>query len=269
MKRCFTYFSMVAAVLVLAAFFTSVVCMADSDKKAKEILSKTYDKYTDIIKKGGDEVKSLAAKITIKGSGQVPMGSSGGVMPMNVNATLELYFAKPRNVYVGLTGNLGNATIVVSGDPQMVATIMLPGTKQFAKIDVPEETTSGMDETAEKPPSAEEALKDVNLSYEGTADTKLGKAHKIGIRPDNSEEGGVTLYILDGKWDPARVDINVEGKAKVTVEFEKLELNKNISDKRFVPDTAGLTEISKDQLGTVIMMQVMGAMMQGGGGAPE
>ena len=266
MKTFVRRFSALAVVLILAAFCASVVCVAAPDEKAKEILEKTYKKYTDLLKKSGNDIKSMAAKITIKGAGELPMGNDGGGMPMNVNAALELYFAQPRNLYVGLTGNLGNATVIVAGEVKKVATIMLPGTRQFAKIDVPEEVMTDMDETAEEPPPAEEVFKDANLTYDGTAETKLGKAHKIKVQPnDPEEEGSVTVYILDGKWDPVRVDISAEEKANLVIEFEKLEINEKISANQFVPDTEGYTEISKDELGTVITMQVMGAMMQGGG----
>ena len=259
-------FSAFVLVLMLAAFCASVVCVAATDEKAKEILEKTYNKYTDLIKKSGSDIQSLAAKITIKGGGELPMGNNGGAMPLNVNATLELYFAQPRNLYIALVGNLGNATVIVSGEANKVATIMLPGTRQFAKIDVPEERMADMDEVAEEPPPVGEVLKDANVTYDGIAETKLGKAHKIKLQFDNpNSEGGVTVYILDGKWDPVRVDINVEEKLNVVVEFEKLEINEKVPASQFVPNTEGYTEISQDELGTVIMMQVMSAMMQGGG----
>ena len=267
MKTFVGHFSAFLVVLILAAFCASVVCVAASDKKAEEILRKTYEKYTDLLKKSGNDIKSVAAKITIKGGGELPMGDSGGGMPLNLDATLELYFAQPRNLYVGLTGNLGNAIAIVTGEAKKVATIILPGTKQFAKIDVPEEVMEDMDEASEEPPPADEVFKDANLTYDGTAETKLGKAHKIKVQSNNpeSEEGTVTVYILDGKWDPVRVDISAEEKANLVIEFEKLEINEKISGNQFVPNTQGYAEISQDELVTVIGMQIMGAMMQGGG----
>ena len=253
-------------VFVLAASCVSVVYSQESSEKAKQILEKTYRKYSDLLKKDGEGLKSVAAKISIKGSGQMPMGDSGS-MPLDVDATVEIYFARPHYLHLGISGNLGNFKIVVAGKEKVTATIILPGTEQFATIDVPQQVIQEMQkDEPQKPDRMEEFWKKVVLAYEGTQSTKAGKAHKITIKPkDPSEKSFVTAYILDDKWNPARFEINdPEEGSKLVIEFEKLELNINIPDERFVQDTEGHTQISDKDLTAAIMMQIMAAVMQQG-----
>ncbi len=95
----------------------------------------------------------------------------------------------------------------------------------------------------------------VDEAGEGEADNQAKRAEKYLV-----SDGEVTE-----RRELLRVDINVEEKLNVVVEFEKLEINEKVPASQFVPNTEGYTEISQDELGTVIMMQVMSAMMQGGG----
>jgi outer membrane lipoprotein-sorting protein len=253
-------------VFALAASCISVVYSQESSEEAKQILEKTYRKYSDLFKKDGKGLKSIVTKISIKGSSQMPMGDSGS-MPLDVDATVEIYFARPYYLNLGILGNLGNAKIIVAGKEKVTANIFLPSTKQFAAIDVPREAIQRMQaDDPQKPDRMEEFWKEVILTYEGTESTKAGKAHKINIKPkDTSEKSFVTAYILDGKWDPARLEISdPEEGGKLVIEFEKLELNIDIPDERFVPDTEGYTQISDKDLTTAVMMQIMGAMMQQG-----
>ena len=91
---------------------------------------------------------------------------------------------------------------------------------------------------------------------------KTGTAHKIVIDPqDSSEKAAITVYILDGKWDPVKFEIASE-EANAIIEFDMLEVNARIPDERFVPNTAGYTPISEKDLKTALMMQLMTAMMQ-------
>ncbi len=253
-------------VFALTASLISAVYSQESSEKAKQILEKTVKKYSDILKKSSDDMKSFATKLSIKGGGQVPMGDAGG-MPLGIDIAIEIYVAKPHNLYLDLSGNLGNITVVVGGKEKVTATIMLSSTKQFATMDVPIEAIKKIQEEAEeddpeKPERMEELWEALILGYEGTENVKAGKAHKITVKSrDPAEKGSVIVYILDGKWDPVRVEV-VSEEANASMEFDKLEINANIPDERFVPNTAGYTPISEKDLKTALMMQLMTAMMQ-------
>jgi outer membrane lipoprotein-sorting protein len=268
MKKSVKNLLTIFLVFVLTASYASVAYSQESSEKAKQILENTYKKYSDLARKEGEGLKSVAAKVSIKGGTQVPMGGSGGSMPLDVDAIIELYVRRPHYLYVDISGNLGNVKIAVAGKEKVTAMIMLPSTKQFAAIDVPEEVIQKMqkrmqEDDPQEPDKMEELWKEVILTYEGTQSTEAGKAHKIAIKPkDPSEKSSLTAYILDDKWDPARFEINEpEEGGKLVIEFEKLELNIDIPDERFVPDTKGYTQVSEKDLATVIMMQVMSTMM--------
>jgi len=267
MKESIRNLLTVFLIFVMTTSCITVVCLQESSDKARQILEKTYEKYSDLLKEDGTGLESIAAKISIKGGGQVPVGDSGS-MPMEIDAAVEIYVSKPKNLYLGISGSLGNATLVVSGKEKVVTTIILPSVKQFAIIDMPptviEQTQKYSSE--EKPEEVEKALDDAILTYEGLQNTKMGKAHRIAIKAkDTTKKGSITIYILDGKWDPVGVEINDPDSGAVAIEFQKLELNTKIPDSRFVPDTKGYTKIETEQLLGAIMMQVMGSMMQGGG----
>lgn len=260
--NCLTVF--LAVVLI-----TSCAKSSDNPKDPKQILEKTVEKYRELVKKDGKGVKSMEAKVSIKGGGQLPMGDSGS-MPLDIDAIVEIYVSQPHNLYIDISGNLGNARFIVSGKEKPTATIMLPGTKQFATMDVPDQIKKQIDKAQEpeeadsqEPDSMEELWKQVILEYDGTENLKIGKAHKIIIKPkDPAEKSFLTAYILDGKWDPARLEITEEGGSNLLVEFEKLELNAKIPDEKFVPDTEGYTEVTQQAITASIMMQIMSSMMQ-------
>lgn len=248
----------------LIAFCVSVVYSQESSEKARQILDKTVEKYGDLLKKDSKDLKSIAAKVSVKGGGQLPMGGAGD-MPVSLDMAVTIYAARPKRLYLDISGNLGEARIIVAGEEKLTTTIILPGTKQFAAIEVPEQIIQDMEkDDPQEPHRLEEFWGKVVLLYEGTQDLKAGKAHKIIVKPkDPSEKGVATVHILDGKWDPARFEINnPEEGGGIIVEFEKLELNVDIPDERFVPDTAGYTQVTEQQLMGVIMMQVMAATMQ-------
>ena len=258
--------SIITLALVLTAFCVSAVYSEESSEKAKQILEKTFNKYMDLIKKDGEGVESVAAKLSLKGGGDFPMGDD--TMPLDLDVVLEIYVRRPRDFFISIAGNLGNAAVVVSGERKQV-TVLLPNTKQFANLDVPEDAFDVEPEVEDEPqvePRIEELWEQAVVLYEGMEDTKAGNAHKITLKSiDTPDEGVVTVHILDGKWDPARLAFSKPEEADLVLEIEKLELNQEISDDKFVPDTAGYTEVTQEQLTTLIMMQVMGAMMQGGG----
>lgn len=267
MKKIARCFSTITLILALTAFCASVVCAAGSTEEAKQILEKTAKKYDDLLKKDGKEIKSVVAKISIVGGGQLPMDDAGG-MPLDVNLGLELYFKRPYNLYLELAGNLGNIKLVVTGEEKKTATVILPTTNQFAIIDVPEEIAEKIqtnDVESEEPGKIEELWEKAEIIYQGTEKLKAGKAHKITLKSKNpADKEMATVFILDKKWDPVRIEISDGEEGKVTINIEKLELNAKVPDKQFVPNTTGYAEVSQDQLVTVLMMQVMGAMMQGG-----
>lgn len=256
-------------VFLAVVLITSCAKSSDNPKDPKQILEKTVEKYRELVKKDGKGVKSMEAKVSIKGGGQLPMGDSGS-MPLDIDAIVEIYVSQPHNLYIDISGNLGNARFIVSGKEKPTATIMLPGTKQFATMDVPDQIKKQIDKAQEpeeadsqEPDSMEELWKQVILEYDGTENLKIGKAHKIIIKPkDPAEKSFLTAYILDGKWDPARLEITEEGGSNLLVEFEKLELNAKIPDEKFVPDTEGYTEVTQQAITASIMMQIMSSMMQ-------
>jgi len=251
-------------VFALAASCISIAYSQGSSEKAKQILERAFQKYRDLFKKDARGLNSVAAKISIKGGGEMPMGESGD-MSLDVDATVEIYAARPHNLYLDISGNLGNAKLAVTGKEKVTATIILPSTKQFATIDVPQKVLQEAQEgDPQEPERIKEFWEEVILTYEGTENIKAGKAHKITIKPkDPAEKSFVTAHILDDRWDPARFEINdPEEGNKLVVEFEKLELNINIPDERFVPDTQGYTQVSDKDITTAIMMQIMTAVMQ-------
>ncbi len=252
---------------VFLAVMLITSCAKSSDnpkepKDPKQILEKTVEKYR-------KSVKSMEAKVSIKGGGQLPMGE-GGSMPLDIDAMVEVYVSKPHNLYIDISGNLGNARFIVSGKEKPTATIMLPGTKQFATMDVPERIEKWGDSVLEpkekdpqEPDSIEDLWKQVILEYDGTENLKTGKAHKIIIKPkDPAEKSSLIAYILDGKWDPARLEVNGEGGSNLLLEFEKLEFDVKIPDEKFVPDTEEYTEVTQQTIAASIMMQIMSSMMQ-------
>ena len=154
-------------VFAITASLISAVYSQESSEKAKQILEKTVKKY--MIKKSSEDMKSFAAKLSIKGGGQVPMGEAGG-MPLSVDAVIEIYVAKPHNLYLDLSGNLVNATVVVGGEEKVTATIMLTGTKQFATMDIPDNAIKEFQKEESAPVESgkmEEFFEEVILSYEG------------------------------------------------------------------------------------------------------
>ena len=188
MRKFAKSLSIITLALMLTTFCVSAVYLEESSEEAKQILEKTFNKYMDLIKKDGTGVKSVAARLSLKGGGQVPMGDD--TMPLDLDVVLEIYAERPRNLYISLVGNLGNAAIVVSGEKKQV-TVLLPNTKQFATLDVPEDTFDVEPEAEGAPeemPRIEELWKQVIVTYAGTEETKIGKAHKIELKPRDPSE---------------------------------------------------------------------------------
>jgi outer membrane lipoprotein-sorting protein len=252
-------------ILLIFAFATSCVKSSNnSPEKAKEVMEKSFKKYEGLVDKSGKNFNSVAIKAAIKGNGELPAGGTDSKMPINIDAVVELYFVKPGNIYIDISGNIGNAKIIASDKEKNMATLILPGMKQFAIIDLPKQI---IQETQEKKPNepdrSEKFFQTTVLEYLGTEKTKSGKAHKILVKnKDPKDTSTITAYILDRKWDPARFDINNPDGGAIVIDFDKLELNAKVPDSRFVPDTAGYTKVNNQQITAAIMMQLMSSMMQ-------
>jgi len=231
-----------------------------ASEKAKQIMERTLQKYSALFKEDGKGIKSMASRLSIKGGGQMKMGSSGS-MPLDIDMAIDIYAAQPQRLRFDISGNLGNAQLIVIGNkPILTATMILPITKQFTTLSLSGKLTEPM-----LTDNREAVWKGTILTYIGMENLKEGKAHKINLRSTKpSDKSSVTVYVLDKKWDPIRFDINDPKSGNYTIEVEKLELNVSIPGEKFEPDIKGYTRISTQQLGTVIMMQIMAATMQGG-----
>jgi len=161
-------------------------------------------------------------------------------------------------MFLNLVGNLGNFTIVIPDKKPQTATALFPTMKQFAIFPVPEKTFGGI-----KPYNRTKFWQETILSYGGLQTTKQGKAHKIIIKSTKpSQKETMNIYILDSKWDPVRVEVNDPIGGNTTIEFEQILLNASIPTSKFVPDTKGYTQVSKEQLSSLIMMNMMASNMQ-------
>ena len=266
MRRFWRKLSTFFFVAAIAALCASIVCAEDSAEKAREVLENVAEKYRNLLEKDGAGLKSLAAKVSVKGGGQMPMGASGGTMPLELDLSIELYVVQPGNLYLDISGNLGSAAVVLGGEERKTATIILPHAKQFATVDLPENFMQPAQEGDPEEPDEEDFWEKVVLAYEGKQSMEAGAAHKINIKPkdstDASEESSITVYILDGKWDPVRLEANSPEGDGAVIDFEKLELNAQIPDERFVADTGEYAMVPGRELLSTVLMQIMSTMMQ-------
>jgi len=231
-------------------------------QKAKMVLEKFFQKYDALFKDGMQGVNSAVCKMSIKGAGRIDTMKQSENMPGNapllVDAKLELYVAQPNKMFFNITGNLGNVAIVIPDKKPLTATALFPVSKQFATFAVPEQIFGGI-----KPYNRDKFWQGTILSYGGLQTTKQGKAHKIimkSTKPTIKET--TTVYILDNKWDPVRVEITDPVGGNTTVEFEQILLNTAIPAEKFVPNTKGFAQVSKEQLTSLIMMNMMSSSIQ-------
>ena len=96
MKKSLKNLSTLFLVLVMTVSCIAVAYSQESSEKAKQIVEKTFQKYSDLLKKDGKSLNSVAVKLSIKGSGQIPMGGSGN-MPLDIDVIVELYAARPHH----------------------------------------------------------------------------------------------------------------------------------------------------------------------------
>jgi len=62
--------------------------------------------------------------------------------------------------------------------------------------------------------------------------------------------------------DPVRLEVNDPVGGKTTVDFEQITLNTTIPAEKFMPNIKGFTQVSKEQLTSLIMIDMMTSNMQ-------
>jgi outer membrane lipoprotein-sorting protein len=253
------YLYVISIIIIISA---SSVYSQESQQKAKMILDKFFQKYDALFKVDMKGVNSAVCKMSIKGSGRIDTmkqaGNMQGTPPLIVDAKIELYVAQPNKMFFNITGNLGNVAIVIPDKKPLTATALFPVTKQFATFAVPEKIFGGI-----KPYNRDKFWQETVLSYGGLQTTKQGKAHKIVMKSTKpSIKETTTVYILDNKWDPVRVEVNDPVGGNTIVDFEQIMLNTAIPAEKFMPNTKGFTQVSQEQLTSLIVMNMMTSNMQ-------
>lgn len=259
------YLYVISILIIISAIVNisaSSVYSQESKQKAKMILDKFFQKYDALFKDGMKGVNNAVCKMSIKGSGRIDTMKQAGNMqgnpPLIIDAKMELYVAQSNKMFFNITGNLGNVAIVIPDKKPLTATALFPATKQFATFAVSEKIFGGI-----KPYNRDKFWQETVLSYGGLQTTKKGKAHKIvikSIKPSIKET--TTVYILDNKWDPVRLVVNDPVGGSTTVDFEQITLNTTIPAEKFMPNTKGFTQVSQEQLTSLIMMNMMTSNMQ-------
>lgn len=249
-------------ILLLLSIQISPISTEQSADTAKMILEKTLDKYNGLFNKDNNDVKNITSKLLIKGGKSIKMGNSGS-MSVDLNLDIDFYASQPNNFYLDISGNLGKAQIFVTREDLNLATIILPIIKQFSIINVPERIAKRYYDI-QSSEGRENIWKNSILEYNGIQTLKVGKAHKITIKPAAlSVKGSTVLYILDKKWDPVRFEFEDAQGMLITIDIEKLNLKAKIPKEKFIPDTNGYTQITPQQLTSAIMMQIMALGIQG------
>lgn len=246
-------------ILIVASMFitlfNSAVLSQQSSEKARQILEKTFEKYGDLFKENGKGLWSVVSKLSIKSKANVAKSERTSI---DLNAMVELYIMKPYNFFLNIAGGSGSVQIVIPGKKPLVATAILPVTKQFTTVTISEKAFKGIQLS-----DREKFWEGIILNYYGIQNTKAGKAHKINMRSRKpSEKGSSTIYILDEKWDPVRLEINDPASGSTVIELEELKLNMNIPREKFVPKVKGYTQISGSQLTINAIMQMIAPAAQ-------
>jgi outer membrane lipoprotein-sorting protein len=261
-KRNLYFISVLLIISILINFSASTGYSQEPPQKAKVVLEKFFQKYDALFKEGMKGVNSAVCKMSIKGAGRIDTlkqsKNLSGNAPLLIDAKIELSVAQPNRMFFNIMGNLGNVTVIIPDKKPLTATALFPVTKQFATFAVPEKVFSGI-----KPYNRDKFWQETVLKYGGLQTTKQGKAHKIIMKSTKpSIKETTTVYILDNKWDPVRVEINDPIGGNTTIEIEQITLNTRIPAEKFVPNTKGYAQVSKEQLTSLIMMNMMTANMQ-------
>ena len=258
-RRIYIVISIV--VLVLGTVTLAYPLDEASSAKAREILEKVLLKYDGLFRDDGKGIKSVASRLSIKGDMSTKAGNTGSNM-LNIDVSVELYASQPNSYYMNVSGNLGNLLIVIPDKKPLMATLVLPNTRQFATMNFPEKNARSF-EKLQSERDRNQMWKDLILEYEGIQDMKSGKAHRIKVRskkPSNKQI--TTFYILDKRWDPVRIEMDDPTRARFVIDIDKLEFNGKIPAEQFTTETKGYTKITQQQVTAALMMQIMSAAMQ-------
>jgi outer membrane lipoprotein-sorting protein len=256
--------NLLLTIVLITTFLASVCYSQDSSQKARSILEKMFKKYDALFAEDMKGINSSVAqrnvsaiaKMSIKGQGRLDPRSTT-TPPLLMDAKIELYVTQPNKIFLNITGNMGDIQIVIPDKKPMTATTILPSTKQFATMPVPQSTFRGF-----QPQSREKFWLETNLTYGGTQMMKQGKVHKIIMKSTNPKLKETSIaYILDQKWDPVRFEVNDPVGGNTIVDFDEISLNAVIPPDKFIPKTSGFTQVSKEQFTGLIMMQILTSTM--------
>jgi outer membrane lipoprotein-sorting protein len=259
------YLYIISILIIISALMSITIQSGYSQvppQKAKMVLDKFFQKYDALFKDGMKGVNSAVCKMSIKGAGRIGTTKQSGNMqgnpPLILDAKMELYVAQPNRMFFNIIGNLGNVSIVIPDKKPLTATALFPVTKQFASFPVSEKIFGGI-----KPYNRDKFWQETVLTYGGLQTTKQGKAHKIIMKSTKpSIKETTTVYILDNKWDPVRLEVNDPVGGNTTVDIEQIMLNTTIPPEKFVPNIKGFAQVSQEQLTSLIMMNMMTSNMQ-------
>jgi outer membrane lipoprotein-sorting protein len=247
--------------ILVAILFIVLLCTTgytqSPNQKAKAILEKFFTKYEMLFSDTAKSTNTAVCKMSIKGVGRLDTSKSSTNAPLLIDTKAELYVANPSKMCINLKGNMGNVSIVVPDKKPMAAVALFPDSKQYATISVPQRMFGGVN-----PSSREKFWQESTLNYMGLQDTKQGKAHKIIIKSTRpTQKEATTIFILDKKWDPIRIELSDPKSGSTVVDFDQILLNSIIPPEKFVPNTKGYTQVSKEQLTGILMMNIMASTM--------
>lgn len=244
-------------VLLSATILSSTVNAQESSHKAKLVLEKFFNKYEKLFLDGTKETNSIICKMSIKGISKFETNKSSANTPLLIDTKAELYASNPNKMLINFKGNMGNIIIVISGERPISALTLFPDSKQFATIKISERIFGGI-----KPANRENFWRENILTYAGSINTIQGKANKIivkSIKPTEKET--ITIHILEGKWDPLRIEYSNPKSGSTVINFDQIQFDARIPPEKFIPNTRGYTQVSKEQAAGIIMMNIIAGNM--------
>jgi len=247
----------IIVILLFIILSSAIVGAEESSPKAKMILEKFFNKYEKLFSEGMKDTSSLMCKMSIKGVGRFETSKSSTNAPLLIDTKADLYASNPNKMLLNLKGNMGNIIIIIPDKKPISALTLFPDSKQFATINISERIFGGL-----KPANRERFWRESILSYKGLINTTQGKAHKILIKSTKPTVNEVTtIQILDGKWDPIRIEYSDPKSGSTTIDFDQIQFNPKIPPEKFIPNTRGYTQVSKEQITGIIMMNIMASNM--------
>ncbi len=244
-------------ILLFTILFSSVVNAEESSQKAKLILEKFFIKYEKIFSDRMSNANSLICRMSIKGVSRFDTNRSSANAPLLIDTKADLYVSNSNKILVNLKGNMGNIVIIVSDKNPNSAVTLFPDSKQFAMISFSERIFGGI-----KSVNRERFWNENVLTYAGLTNTTRGKVHKIIVKSNKKTEKEVTtIHIIDGKWDPFCIEYSNSLNGSTSINFDQIQFNANIPPEKFIPNTKGYTQVSKEQIAGIIMMNIMASNM--------